>query len=143
VISFWVAGVPVQQGSKIPGVTKKGVPYLRESTDRKLRPWRAAVEDAASAAMVGQPMLKGPVGLSVEFYFPIVASDRERFWKHTAPDLSKLVRAVEDAITNAGVWEDDARVVEYGTINKTHHETPGAQISVWQVDPVVSERKAA
>ncbi len=28
------------------------------------------------------------------------------------PDLSKLVRSTEDALSDAGAWEDDARVVE-------------------------------
>lgn len=32
-------------------------------------------------------------------------------WPAVAPDLSKLVRATEDALTNAGVWADDALVV--------------------------------
>jgi crossover junction endodeoxyribonuclease RusA len=31
----------------------------------------------------------------------------------SAPDLSKLARATEDALTDAGVWTDDARVSEY------------------------------
>jgi hypothetical protein len=32
---------------------------------------------------------------------------------YRTPDLSKLTRSTEDAITEAGLWADDARVSEY------------------------------
>ena len=34
------------------------------------------------------------------------------------PDLSKLARSTEDAITDAGLWADDARVAEYARLAK-------------------------
>jgi hypothetical protein len=34
------------------------------------------------------------------------------------PDLSKLARSTEDAITEAGLWADDARVSEYARLAK-------------------------
>ncbi len=34
------------------------------------------------------------------------------------PDLSKLLRGIEDAITEAGLWADDARVAEYVRLAK-------------------------
>src|SRR5690606_25696178 len=37
-----------------------------------------------------------------------------------APDLSKLARATEDALTEAGVWKDDAAVVEYRRLAKVY-----------------------
>lgn len=36
------------------------------------------------------------------------------------PDLSKLVRSTEDALTTAGVWRDDALAVEYGRMAKVY-----------------------
>jgi len=140
-IAFWVEGVPVQQGSKIPGIAKRkagpkaGQPYafMRESSDRKLRPWRMDIVTAARHAMAGRPKFVGPVGLSIDFHFPPLKSDPLRYWRYTAPDLSKLIRAVEDALTDAEVWEDDARVCEYGRMRKLHSDTPGASIRVWQL----------
>ena len=62
--------------------------------------------------------------------------------KHQArkPDLSKLVRATEDALTDAGVWEDDARVVGFANTRKVFAggsdpdalPVPGAVIRIWE-----------
>jgi len=155
VIEFWVAGVPAQQGSKIPGRRKDGRLFVRDAADKTLKPWRAAVVEAAKTALGGR-MLTGPVGLSIEFVFPAPASEPLRIWKHTAPDLSKLIRAVEDALTDAKVWEDDARVVEYGPMYKVcclPQSEPGALVRVWEVRQgtsllsrdrlTLNERKAA
>ena len=43
---------------------------------------------------------------------PASAPKRTRTWPCRMPDLSKLIRSTEDALTDAGVWTDDARVVE-------------------------------
>jgi crossover junction endodeoxyribonuclease RusA len=42
------------------------------------------------------------------------------------PDLSKLVRSTEDALTDAGAWEDDARVVVLYCAKRYPGEGPGA-----------------
>lgn len=141
-IKFWVPGLPVPQGSKIPGVTKNGRPYLRESSDKHLKPWRAAIKETAEKAReeLGLETLDGPVGLSLDFVFPRLKSDPDRIWKYTAPDGSKIQRAVEDALTDAGVWTDDARVVTWAGA-KWHGDCPGVTIRVWQID--TDERKAA
>ena len=54
-----------------------------------------------------------------------------------APDLSKLARATEDALTEAGVWKDDAAVVEYRRLAKVYPgsdpdalDQPGALIRI-------------
>jgi hypothetical protein len=53
------------------------------------------------------------------------------------PDLSKLARSTEDALTDAGVWRDDALVVAYGQLAKVYPGThpdaldsPGAVIRI-------------
>ena len=56
--------------------------------------------------------MAGPVRVRMVFTLPRPAAAKKREYPHTKPDLSKLVRATEDALTDAGVWEDDARVVE-------------------------------
>jgi len=42
------------------------------------------------------------------------------------PDLSKLVRSTEDALTEAGIWKDDARVVECFASKRYPNEGPDA-----------------
>jgi endodeoxyribonuclease RusA len=57
------------------------------------------------------------------------------------PDLSKLIRSTEDALTDAGVWADDARVVAYHQPRKVYAggpdpdalAVPGALIRIWEL----------
>lgn len=59
------------------------------------------------------------------------------------PDVSKLLRSTEDALTAAGIWRDDARVVEFvGPTGKWYcgHPrqpdvlaVPGAVIRIWRL----------
>ena len=60
----------------------------------------------------------------------------------SAPDLSKLLRSTEDALTQAGAWKDDARVVEYKALTKHFVGDPapdvlphatGAVIHIWRL----------
>jgi Holliday junction resolvase RusA-like endonuclease len=46
-------------------------------------------------------------------------------WVERAPDLDKLVRAVLDATTDAGVWNDDAQVVHL-VANKKYADDPAS-----------------
>ena len=53
--------------------------------------------------------------------------------------MSKLARSTEDALTDAGLWRDDSRVVEYTRLAKVWANedrdalgVPGAVIRVWR-----------
>ena len=50
-------------------------------------------------------------------------------FKASPPDLDKALRASFDAITDAGVWTDDARVV-YVLASKSYGDRPGAEIAI-------------
>jgi Holliday junction resolvase RusA-like endonuclease len=110
-----VYGMPGPQGSKrFVGHAKSGRGIMIESS-AKVKPWREAVKWAALQAMDEERvwlMFSGPVRVRMVFTLPRPAAAKKRMYPHTKPDLSKLVRATEDALTDAGVWEDDARVVE-------------------------------
>lgn len=130
---FWirVIGVPGPQGSKrAVGRTKKGRTILVESS-AKVKPWRENVHAAALAAGAGgfgwQAML-GPVVLQVVFTLPAPLSLPKKRESVPAkmPDLSKLVRSTEDALTTAGVWRDDAQVVACLFAKTYPAGTPGA-----------------
>ena len=77
----------------------------------KLDTWRDLIA-YQMPALPGSLPQGTPVAIILVFEFPRPqrGRDRSRF-KTTAPDLDKLVRAVADALTMAGVWEDDARMV--------------------------------
>jgi Holliday junction resolvase RusA-like endonuclease len=106
-LTLRVIGSPAPQGSK----RHVGGGRMIESS-RHVRPWREAVKSAAVEAMGEQTLrLDGPLALVVTFLLkrPLrpKATRPDR-----VPDVSKLVRATEDALTDACVWTDDARVVD-------------------------------
>lgn len=137
-----VYGLPAPQGSK----RHVGNGVMIESS-KNLKPWREAVKWAAleqkplgERAWNGQaePMIMGPIELHVIFTLPKPKSapKSRRTWPDRKPDLSKLVRSTEDALTDAGVYEDDARIVRL-VVEKVfpgEHEkalgSPGAVITV-------------
>lgn len=145
-----VLGTPAPQGSKsFVGMTKAGRGILKESSN-KVRPWRGSVVDAAIAAygdhlptlLADVFPLDGPLAVSMVFTLrkPTSAPKRRRTWPDRTPDLSKLIRSTEDALTTVGLWADDARVVEYVRAAKVFPgedldalPTPGAVIRVWRV----------
>jgi Holliday junction resolvase RusA-like endonuclease len=149
--SLIVYGTPGPQGSKKTAgkrrtSTGKLVPRLIESS-KKVKPWREAVDDAARARILlargAFVKLDGP--LEAEMHFTLVAPQRMpkgRVAHTTYPDLSKLLRSTEDALTTAGVWADDARVIRYRALSKTYPglgphalERPGVVLHVWKATP--------
>ncbi|GAA2732108.1 RusA family crossover junction endodeoxyribonuclease [Streptomyces nogalater] len=149
--SLVVYGVPGPQGSKKPTGryrrSKKGnlVPILVESS-AKVKPWRDAVKDAAERLVVRRPgfvKLDGPLVGEMHFTLPAPARMPKDRVAHTVyPDLSKLLRSTEDALTQAGAWADDARVIRYRDLSKTYPQLglhaldqPGAVIHVWRDQP--------
>lgn len=109
--AFYALGRPAPQGSKRH--VGKGV--MIESS-RAVKPWREAVKEAAPA--VERP-LDGGIAVRMVFTLPRPAGrKRTDVYPYRMPDLSKLVRSTEDAITDSGLWADDARVVEYVRLAK-------------------------
>lgn len=131
-MDFEVQGIPVPQGSKRMG--KHGTRFvILDDNDRALKPWRRTVAWAATHAKrpAQWELCDGPVALTLVFYMPKPPSVK-RATAHVKPDLSKLVRAVEDSLTEAGVWVDDSRVTE---CHATKHyadaaHPPGVHVSV-------------
>ena len=122
-----VYGTPASQGSK----RHVGRGIMIESS-KKLKPWREAVKFAALEKLC--LLIDGPVTLSVTFYF-LRPKTSKRPYPSVAPDLSKLIRSTEDALTDVGVWYDDALVVST-TAHKRYCPTgqhPGALIEVWSL----------
>lgn len=118
-LTVLIPGVPQQQGSK----KHVGRGIMIEANQR-LAPWRADAIAAIRAAMGPDwTPLDGPLHLKARFIFarPVSHYGTGRntgqlkpsapLWKTTAPDLDKLLRAVDDALTQAGAWRDDARLV--------------------------------
>lgn len=134
-----VQGRPAPQGSKNSRVTKAGKAVMYESS-AYVKPWREAVRWSAVQALrygggAGFP-LTSPLSVDVVFSLGRGAghygtgrnAGRLRAsappYPSGPPDLSKLARATEDALTTAGVWRDDALVVAYGRLAKVYVDSP-------------------
>jgi len=129
-----VRGNPAPQGSK----RHVGHGIMIESS-KKVQPWRDAVTYAAVEARDGGLPIAGAVRVQMVFTFARprshyrsgrnahLISDGAPTRPQGTPDLSKLLRSTEDALTTARIWEDDARVVEYVRAAKVYvNEDPDA-----------------
>lgn len=133
---FTILGRAQQRGSKLPSlipkrnggfVEKNGRPLVvARDMNQKSKDWMQEVKSAAVAAIGNIELLKCPIELTARFYFarpqshfgsgknagvlkasaPIVHAQ--------SPDLAKLLRSLEDALTGV-VWQDDKLVFSYGT----------------------------
>lgn len=140
-----VHGIPASQGSK----TRMPNGALVEGSSTKARTslaeWRRAVSDAARVELArGLAPFEGPVHLSVEFRFPSTKSDPHRHFHRSYPDLSKILRSTEDALTQSGLIHDD-RLISEANLTKRYTragESPGAQIHVQSLEPLEAHRRA-
>ncbi len=149
-VRFLVVGSPAPQGSKkFVGFTRpkpgeeRGRAILVESSSA-VKPWRQDVKLAAEIARKGAAPLDGPLRVRMVFTLPKPASapKRRRLYPMRLPDLSKLARSTEDALVDAGLIADDARIVEYARLAKVfpHEdpdalEVPGVLIEIQSIDP--------
>lgn len=145
-LTFDVYGPPQPQGSKRVGFHGARSVVL-DSNDKALRPWREAVKHAA-LEVLGDDHEPYDEPLVVEVTYtvakPASAPRRRLSWPRRKPDLDKLVRGTFDALSDAGLWVDDARVVEL-TARKCYPDegldalrAPGARIAVWRVAEAIA-----
>lgn len=157
-VTITVYGTPAPQGSKRAFAVrgKGGVPTGRvaviESSHDRVKSWRQAVIDEVRADLTLDGPLDGPLELNITFWLARPKSHyrtgrnahllRESAPHHPAkpPDLSKLVRASEDALTACGLWADDAQVIICNADKQwcRRGQPPGAVITVrevWEQEP--------
>ena len=145
-LEITVYGNPAPQGSKKFVGMVNGHGMMVESS-KKVKPWRQDVKAAALAVRAGAPPIEGPIVARMVFTMPKPASapKRKRTYPDKKPDLSKLVRSTEDALTEAGIWRDDARVIGYQRLAKVFPgedpealDAPGVRITVMRIDQVAA-----
>lgn len=154
-LELFVPGRPAPQGSKHARPIYRGRGDAKvftgkvvavESSKSGVDTWRADVRKACADVWAGRAPLDGPIEFEVEFIRKRPAGAPKSYTPDasTQPDLSKLVRSTEDAITSSGVWADDGRVVGCRSSKRCAEigETPGAWIRV-RVLPTARERAAA
>ena len=133
-IAFHVPGVPQPQGSKR---VVRG--RLIDANARTLKPWRASVAAYAAEAMRrdGVQTATGPCAVTIHATFGrpkahYRTNGELKDWAPslvvTKPDIDKVVRACLDALTDAGVWRDDAQVARLSA--RKCYGTPGLHVEV-------------
>lgn len=150
-LSFRVYGPPQPGGSKRAFPNRKTGRIIVTDDNPRAKPWMQEVAGAALDAISGwgdAPVFDGPVALEAEFvvarpkghYGSGKNAGKERpgapLYPAVKPDATKLLRALEDALTGI-VWRDDAQVVEQ-TVWKTYGSPEGAHVTVIPLAPTIA-----
>jgi len=138
VIVFEVDGVPVGQG--VLRRNRYGATY--EAT-KGHGAWRKAVIAAVQAEYEdSEPMMTGPIGVTVLFTFPHPKAHRTgtgrpsaawRTYMRSKPDLDHLIRSIGDAIAIAGVIKDDSQIVHWDAL-KVYGDEACARVVIRHMD---------
>lgn len=145
-IEFYVPGAAATAGSKTAGMTMDGRRFYRPAS-KFTKPWMDTVKFFAGQCCPKMIPWRCPVSLSVHFKFIRPkghygtgrnalllkkSAPREHVKK---PDLSKLVRCVEDALTGI-VWVDDSQVTIINTSKRyaTDDYPAGAYITIRKIE---------
>ena len=152
-VSFTVLGRAQPVGSKKQVTNPKtGKSYVIDDA-KGSRPWK---QEVAATALQYRPseLLAGPVELQLVFFVArpkshygtgrnaAVVKPSAPVFPITRPDCTKLVRCVEDALTNV-IWRDDAQVV-HQVAGKRYGTPERCEITITPLHetPVVNERAA-
>ncbi len=85
------------------------------------------------------PPLAGPVALWIDFVFPWRAGESRavralgRVPKTTKPDGGNMSKALEDCLTKAGFWIDDAQVADL-RVTKAWGDAVGVYVSIETIE---------
>lgn len=125
-----VLGKPEPGGSKraisIPGRRFTQV----VDANPRAEAWKDTVRKTARYTLLGVKPLEGPVGVRMVF---VVEKPKTvtREWPTVKPDVLKLARPVEDALSGI-LWSDDAQIVREA-LEKRYGPRPGVTITAWTV----------
>jgi len=128
-LSFFVAGLPITQGS-MKAFVIAGRARVTANNGSKLQAWRHAIATEARRVYSG-PLIEGPVIVRVWFGLlkPASAPKKRRTWPIGARsgDVDKLGRSLLDALTGV-IWCDDAQVIRLEV--EKDWGVPGARIEI-------------
>lgn len=108
--------------------------------------WRQAAVLLLRAARRGAPALTGPLGIRLVCLFKMPAGEhrvrdpRPRRWHTSKPDADNVLKAVMDAMVEAGWLADDAPVaqVEVQKIVAAQGEAPSIHVTLAALPPMAA-----
>ena len=144
---FEVFGIAAPQGSKRGGVSAiTGKTFVYEQNSKRQSEWRRDVIDTTVRVreLEGWGTLDGCIEVDIEFRLPRPASVKisKRPYPNVKPDLDKITRNTLDGLKQAGMFTDDAQVINLSVSKRyagdTPSQSPGATIRVGLVPlPVI------
>ena len=145
-IAFTAYGKPAPAGSKrvVPAGGRAGGRPIVVDDSKRSRPWKTEVAAAAREALDGGDLLDGPLRMRLVFY---VARPKGHYGARgvrpsapphptVKPDVLKLARAVEDALTGQ-VYRDDAQVVDEQLV-KRYGEPERVEVEIEAITPPIA-----
>jgi Holliday junction resolvase RusA-like endonuclease len=135
-ITFWVLGEAAPEGStKSYYIAKAKRTVTTHQNEKELRAWRNRVATEAQRVLETQQWTNDCVSAyTVEVRFiltrPSSVPAHKRLHPIIKPDIDKLVRAINDALTGI-LFHDDSQVVAIGCSKDYNDEMrPGAYVTV-------------
>ena len=136
------------KGFVLPGKMGAKPRAILTSDNKKLKPYRGEVTREAMVALgkagIAEPFAEKHVPVSIIFDFYLQkpeSAPKKRECPSVKPDLSKLIRSTEDAMTGI-LYADDAQVVSIEA--RKHYGTPErVEVSVRTIDrPETAEERS-
>lgn len=124
-IQFFIPGEPPTATAQQKGFSRKTGKYYKPA---ELRDAEQKYLAYANEVRPSVP-ITGPVALTVIFGFRAGAGHDPDTPKTSKPDTDNMLKAMKDALTRAGFWQDDAQVFMETTI-KIWTKTPGIMVEV-------------
>lgn len=140
-VEFFVPGIAVPGGSKSAYYIKSIGRAVVTPANKKTKPWMQNVRWHAKEAHLRRPLMEGPLKLTLTFHqlrpkghfrtgkFAGTLKGTARTHPTVKPDLVKLTRSTEDAMTGE-IWRDDSQVVILDCRKIYVEKAPGVQVLV-------------
>lgn len=140
-IEFFVPGIPAPGGSKKAFYNRSTGRAMITDDSKNNKGWRSSVAQKGAEAMGDRELLHGALSVWMVFRMPRpkghfgtgrnAGSVRSSAPKHPTvkPDVLKLARSTEDALTGI-VWRDDCLIVVEGITKMYTTSIAGAHITV-------------
>lgn len=118
-LRFSVHGVAQPKGSTRAFVPKGWTRPIVTSANKGLKGWEETIRHTLQDVLAKAPrpvrdaLFEAPVAVTLVFYLPRPKASKGARYSTKKPDLDKLVRGANDAMTGL-VYRDDAQVVAIG-----------------------------
>lgn len=131
-----VVGVPVAQPRHRVSC-HGGFAKLYLPKDHAVHAWKDLIGRVAMKQIATTGPMEGALRIDLDFMFPAQTRRADGTWRVKKPDLDNLTKAVMDALTDAGAWQDDAQVAELHA-RKRYGSGAGVDIKISSLELKVS-----